>query len=437
MSVWFSCLVLLAASASAADARSVVEESVVDTVWPGHTVGFSLLTHPPYQFAAYYDAERHMTVARRDLAGNDWRRVHLPEELLWDSHNYVTMAIDKDGCLHISGNMHVKPLVYFRSEKPLDIDSLVRLPMTGEREDRCTYPSFLKGPQQSLVFTYRDGRSGSGDQIYNRYDEASRTWRRLLDTPLTTGNGKMNAYFQGPVLGPDDRYHLCWVWRDNPGCESNHDLCYARSADLVHWETGAGKPLALPISVASADIVDPVPPKGGIINGCTKLGFDSLKRPIISYHKFDADGNTQIYNARCEDGVWKTYQATHWDYRWEFSGGGSIRNEIGLSGVSIAGKGTLKQTYTHVKIGAGGLLLDEATLAPLGPYKEPAGEPKEMSVVRSAFPGMQIRRAADLGESGQPGVMYVMQWETLGANRDKPREGPLPEPASLRVLKIR
>jgi hypothetical protein len=40
--------------------------------------------------------------------------------------------------------------------------------------------------------------------------------------------------------GPDGRYHLIWLWRDN----ADH-LCYARSPDLRSWEMEDGRPLAM------------------------------------------------------------------------------------------------------------------------------------------------------------------------------------------------
>ncbi len=105
----------------------------------------------------------------------------------------------------------------------------------------------------------------------------------------------MNAYPHGPVVGPDGTYHVCWVWRDHGGAQTNHDLCYARSPDLREWETSQGEPLEVPIDINSGDLVDPVPPYGGMINNNTKIGFDSEDRVIISYHKFDHEGNTQLY----------------------------------------------------------------------------------------------------------------------------------------------
>src|SRR5437763_1726114 len=91
---------------------------------------------------------------------------------------------------------------------------------------------------------------------------------------------------------------------------------------------GAAEPLALPITLATAEIIDRVPVHGGMINGNTKIGFDGQGRVVVTYHKFDSRGFTQIINARRERGGWKIYQTSDWDYRWDFSGGGSIPFEI-------------------------------------------------------------------------------------------------------------
>ena len=37
---------------------------------------------------------------------------------------------------------------------------------------------------------------------------------------------------------------------------------------------------------------------GGMINGNTKIGFDSRKRVVVTYHKFDSSGLTQIVTRR-------------------------------------------------------------------------------------------------------------------------------------------
>lgn len=421
-------------------------------VWSGHPVGFALLTAPPHQFVAFYDAERRMTVGARRLGepGFRLRRLPSPDEeaaapgrplpttrLGWDSHNGVTIALDPAGHLHLSGNMHCTPLLYFRSDEPYDVDSLRWVPeMVGPLEDRVTYPRFLNGSKGELIFTYRHGRSGDGIEIFNVYDPAERRWRRLLDAPLFDGEGKRNAYFHGPVQDADGVFHVCWVWRDTPDCATNHNVSYARTRDLKHWETSGGAPIELPITLARGDVIDPIPPGGGLINGNARIGFDTQGRVIVTYHKHDANGHTQIYNARREAEGWRIYRATDWEYRWEFQGGGSINFDIGVAPVEVAPDGTLEQSYRHAKYGSGRWRLDAATLRPVGPAPRRHRQPGEIGRVQSDFPGMQVRRTADRGQSGDPAVRYLLRWETLPAHRDRPREGNLPSPSSLRLYKL-
>jgi len=413
-------------------------EKTIDVapVWSGHPVRFCLLTHGKQQFVAFYDARRQMTVGVRKLDSDKWHFVKLPQQVGWDSHNSITMTLDDDGHIHLSGNMHCVPLIYFRTKKPLDIDSFERVPaMVGSNERRCTYPVFLRGAKGELIFTYRDGGSGNGNQIWNVYDLKTKKWRRLLDQPLFSGQGKMNAYFNGPIRDKDGMFHVCWVWRDTPDCATNHHLCYARSKDLIHWEKSDGTPLKLPITLGTAEVVDPVPPGGGMINGNTRIGFDSKGRVVIAYHKFDAGGKTQLYNARREKDGWKTYQTSDWGYRWEFHGGGSIPFEIRVGSVAVEPDGALTQSYRHDKLGSGRWRLDEKTLKPLG--KAPPQDKMPGELFTSETGGMQPRTVHDIGQSGEPGVRYFLRWQTLPVNRDRAHRGEPPKPDMLRVYKLR
>jgi hypothetical protein len=174
--------------------------------------------------------------------------------------------------------MHNVPLIYFRSTKPLDVASLQQVKsMTAEREAHVTYPVFLKNKAGQLVFRYRDGGSGNGDDLYNVYDEKSGAWSKLIEGPLITGEGERSAYAIPPKQSPDGRFHLLWVWRDTPDCATNHSLSYARSDDLVHWSDSSGKEVKLPITYQSAEMIDPVPPGGGLINMNRELGFDNAR----------------------------------------------------------------------------------------------------------------------------------------------------------------
>ena len=135
---------LAAAGALLAAEPAVVERLDVAPVWSGHPVGFAIETAGDRQYVAFYDADRWMTVAARDLDSDQWTLERLPSRLGWDSHGEVVLATDRAGFLHVAGNMHGDPLVYFRSQRPHDAASLTRRPMIGSREKEVTYPRFVR-----------------------------------------------------------------------------------------------------------------------------------------------------------------------------------------------------------------------------------------------------------------------------------------------------
>ncbi len=84
-------------------ARALTTDSLdIAPVWAAHPVGFSLLTHAPFQFVAFYDVKRQLTVARRKLDERKWDFTKLPVTTGWDSHNYVTMTVDDGGFIHLN-----------------------------------------------------------------------------------------------------------------------------------------------------------------------------------------------------------------------------------------------------------------------------------------------------------------------------------------------
>lgn len=415
----------------------VVDTLNIAPVWAGHPVPFALVTQAPYQYVAYYDAMREMTVVQRNLNERTWTITKLNITTGWDSHNYIAMAIDDDGYLHLSGNMHAAPLIYFRTTQPRNASTFVKLnKMVGTNENSVTYPIFLRGPENEFIYTYRDGYSGNGNQIYDIYDVKTKTWKRLLDKPLTDGEGKRNAYFNGPILGPDGYFHLTWVWRESGDCSTCHDLSYARSKDLISWETSTGKPLPLPITLESCEIVDPVPQKGGIINNNDKIGFDQQGRVTISYHKNDANNYTQPWTARSENGVWKRYKITDWPWHWDFSGGGTIIFAILINPLVKENDGTLTQKYSHLKFGNGTWSIDPETLRATGTIERETIPPSLLKV-EGTFPGLGVVFGEDFGQYDVTDTRFIIRWETLPSNRDGPRPPPYPPPSMLRVYTIK
>ena len=421
----------------AAPGLRVLETLDVADVWSGHPVSFSLVTHGDQQFAAFYDADRQMTVAQRTLGTSNWTLTRLATMLGWDSHNYVVLAIDGGGFVHVSGNMHGVPLIYFRSTRALDASSLVRVTaMVGTNEQACTYPQFFRGPAGNLVFAYRDGASGNGNYFFDTYDTATATWSRLINTPLIDGQNTYSAYPVGPLPGPDGFFHLVWVWRDTADAATNHDISYMKSRDLVSWQTVDGRALPLPVTFAQSPIVDPVPAGGGMINNNTKIGFDSQNRAIVAYHKYDAAGNTQLYDARFENGAWVPHQVSDWTYRWVFGGLGTLVFQIEVEEPKLQTDGTLTQEWYHAQYGGfGAYRLDPTTLHTTATIPPPLPYPEALDTPESPTPGMIVRWAQDSGAGPDPSVLYMLRWETLASNQDMPRPT-IPPPTRLRLYAV-
>ena len=415
----------------------VVDKFDIAPVWAGDPVPLVLLTQSSDQYVAYYDAAREMTVAQRNVNERTWTITKLGITTGWDSHNYIAMIMDDDGYLHLSGNMHAVPLIYLRTAQPRNASTFMKInKMVGRDENSVTYPIFLRGPNNELIYTYRSGVSGNGNQIYDIYNLNNKTWSRLLDKPLTDGEGKRNAYFNGPVLGPDGYFHFAWVWRESGDCSTNHDLSYARSKDLVSWETSTGKPLTLPITLETCEIVDPVPQHGGIINNNDRIGFDQEGRVTISYHKNDANNYTQPWTARSENGVWMRYQTTNWPWHWDFGGGGAIVFAIVLGQIVKENDGNLIQSYSHIKFGNGTWAIDPETLRATATVERET-IPTSMLKVEGTFPGLGVLIMEDSAQQNASDTRFVIRWEALPPNRDQPRPPPYPAPSMLRVYSIK
>ena len=125
-----------------------------------------------------------------------------------------------------------------------------------------------------------------------------------------------------------------------------------------------------------------------------------------------------------------TRQVSAWNFRWQFSGGGSIPAEVRLGAPQLTPDGTLLLDYSTDEVGAGRWRLRGDTLEPVAllPAAPPA-LPVELLQLRS--PGLEVQTVV----SRAGGRRYVLRWETLPRNRDLPRAG-APPAGELRLYEL-
>ena len=168
------------------------KKSKIDRAWGGSSVGFDFVTFKNVQLALYYGDDRYAKVAQRVRKSGKWSSWTISkigtQFAGWDSHNYLTMTIDTNHNVHISGNMHASSLVYFRGTGSLGGTAALtytKKAMIGKNESATTYPVFFRGPGGDLLFSFRSGASGKGNTFVNRYDEAKGSWAPMHGTPAS------------------------------------------------------------------------------------------------------------------------------------------------------------------------------------------------------------------------------------------------------------
>jgi hypothetical protein len=167
-----------------------------------------------------------------------------------------------------------------------------------------SYPEFHRLPNGNLLFMYRDGGSGKGNLVLNRYDVATGVWTRLQNK-LISGEGQRSAYWQA-FIDHAGTIHLSWVWRETPDVASNHDLAYARSRDGgLTWEDSSGARYKLPITASSAEYAARIPRNSELINQ-TSMSADKDGNPYIASYWRDAGKAVPQYHVVYRSGsAWK------------------------------------------------------------------------------------------------------------------------------------
>jgi hypothetical protein len=280
--------------------------------WAGNSVNAvifrknSIASWAGKQYIAYYDQQKQVVLGTRKLGQQNWTIKKTPYRgHAEDAHRSISLIVDGEGFLHISWDHHGNALNYAKSLRPGSLDLGPKIGMTGLKETNVTYPEFYTLADGNLLFLYRDGASGNGNLMMNRYDVKSKIWKQVQDG-LIDGEGKRNAYWQMAV-DAGGTIHLSWVWRESADVASNHDMAYARSKDGGRsWEKSTGEKYALPITLATAECVRKIPQQRELINQ-TSMYADAQGRPFIATYWREQGESVPQYQVIYHDGAnWQT-----------------------------------------------------------------------------------------------------------------------------------
>jgi len=302
----------------------------------------SLTTRDGVQFAIYFDGSGNVTTAQRKIDSDQFTVFKQAfKGNIKDAHNSAVIGVSGDGKLHISYDHHNNPLRYRVSNEKLSAEKFGDLlPMTGQDEEKVTYPQFVNAPDGSLYFFYRNGASGNGSLCINRYDVSTSKWEPIHH-PLIDGQGKRNPYWWRPAIGNDGSIHLAWCWRESPAAETNHDLNYMVSHDAGKtWQHSDGSGQKLPVILDNAEVVDKIPRGSNLINQCS-TAVDTEGHPHMVHYMNDSAGIVQYFHTWFDGKAWHRIQVSNRTTKFSLGGGGSLalpisRPEFAVSKTGIA-----------------------------------------------------------------------------------------------------
>ncbi len=282
-----------------------------------------ITTFKDTQYIAFYDDEANVVLGKRKLTETKWElKISQYKGKATDAHNDISIIVDGSGYLHISWDHHGNALRYAKSVSPGSLTLTEKMPMTGNLENKVTYPQFFKLRDGNLLFLYRDGSSGSGNVVLNYYNIKTQKWTQRHSN-LIDGGGARNAYCQMDIdkMGT---IQLSWVWREKPDVASNHDLCYARSKDGgVTWEKTNGEKYKMPINAETAEYAYRIPEKSELINQ-TSMTADFKGNPYIATYWRDQTSAVPQYRLVYFDGIkWNMKQVSQRTSPFSLSGGGT------------------------------------------------------------------------------------------------------------------
>lgn len=255
---------------------------------PGSTAG----THKVY-------------IARRDGTGV-WSNIPVMDgaavaEYVDDNgHNQPSIARDGSGRFHVFASMHDSTWHYFRSDTVGGAPQNHSADMPDQAM-KVTYPVVTTAPNGDLYLLVRSSQDAAGKRngVLLRWDNAASTWSQIAVIASTLNR---SVYPDDLAFDANGDLHILFEWAYFAASPLRHQLSYLKySPSTNSFSKADGTPVSVPVSLTTADIVQPMAPTevyvqsgsdpGGPGVQSAKLTVDSTNRPVIAY-RYREEGST-------------------------------------------------------------------------------------------------------------------------------------------------
>jgi len=204
----------------------------------------------------------------------------------YDNHGGPSLTSDSGGFLHIVYYPHHHPFRYRRSIKPNDASEWTKEVQFGKT---CTYSSLICMPDDTLVLACRE--STKQRWLLNLYEKPlGDAWqgpRTILHGQAPSGYTRWQAAL---ALGWDKKtVHMSFMLYEQAIRKVGYAVGYLRTTDWAStWQRSDGKPVALPATPKTIDIVDGTSTVDGPMNFRPgNIAVDPQGVPWLIYCRMD------------------------------------------------------------------------------------------------------------------------------------------------------
>ncbi|WP_217596801.1 BNR-4 repeat-containing protein [Cohnella sp. GbtcB17] len=244
-------------------------------------------------------------IARRDGAGA-WSNIPVMDgtavaEYADDNgHNQPSIARDGSGRFHVFASMHDSAWHYFRSDTVGGVPQNHSADMPDQTM-KVTYPIVTTAPNGDLYLLVRSSQDAAGKRngVLLRWDNAASTWSQIAVIASTLNR---SVYPDDLAFDANGDLHILFEWAYFAASPLRHQLSYLKYSPSTNaFSKADGTPVSVPVSLTTADIVQPMAPTEAYVQSgsdpggpgvqSAKLTVDSANRPVIAY-RYREEGST-------------------------------------------------------------------------------------------------------------------------------------------------
>ncbi len=264
------------------------------------------------EYVAWYNNAAGQLVISDSPAGSGVWTDHVattPIPAILDDHLIASITTDGAGCVIVAWGMHSTPQNVWVGSTPGDCTvtaaNVIASPLVAGQavaEAAATYPVLRRLSNGNVVYLWRTGASGNGNQCVYLWNYVARVFT-AVNMALFNGQSTRSAYLNTVWIDVCDRIGVAWQWRDSNAVADAFD-CNMLYTDDFFQTTHSMDATLLPSSITSSNaptaLAQSIPKSAtALYEAAQGFCFDAGRRGIaMNYYDDGGGAGVQLHATR-------------------------------------------------------------------------------------------------------------------------------------------